>query len=102
MFLLTGVNIGCCTSTTDDLVVEVIDTAHADFVSNPDYPAFLPLPGTEIQFADASQGAASWYWDFGDGISGEGHHIAHSFTEVGVYYVTIGRKSYSGNVTLVR
>ena len=73
----------------DDLVVEVIDTAHADFVSNPDYPAFLPLPGTEIQFADASQGAASWYWDFGDGISGEGHHIAHSFTEEGVYYVTM-------------
>jgi gliding motility-associated-like protein len=86
---LEGVNTGGCLATNDDIVIVVVDTAHADFVSNPDYPAYLPLPGTEIQFDDASQGAVEWHWNFGDGISGEGHHVSHSFTEEGVYFVTL-------------
>lgn len=53
-----------------------------------------PFPDTTVDFSDASQGAASVRWDFGDPASGDanaatGATASHTFSAHGTYTVTM-------------
>ena len=40
-------------------------------------------------FTDLSIGATSWFWDFGDGTSSTSQNPSHSYTNTGLYNVTL-------------
>jgi len=46
-----------------------------------------PLPA--IEFTDQSQGAASWYWDFGDNTSSTDQNPLHTYNGAGTYFVCL-------------
>jgi gliding motility-associated-like protein len=87
--VLDGYNSGACKSASDTMFVTVIDTAHVNFTTEPDYPAFISLPNTTVQFTDQSFNGNQWYWNFGDGIHSEEVNPSHMFMEPGEYYVTL-------------
>ena len=42
-----------------------------------------------VEFSDASAGAVSWLWDFGDGNTSELQNPTHRYSQVGEYIVTL-------------
>jgi PKD repeat protein len=55
--------------------------------SLPDF-TLTPLSGCaplNVQFADASQGAVSWQWYFGDGTSVNGQNVSHVYADSGSF-----------------
>ncbi|MDF7798608.1 PKD domain-containing protein [Pontiellaceae bacterium B1224] len=64
-------------------------------------PEFGSIP-LEVVF-DGSSSVSSgsitnYYWDFGDGTTGEGISVAHSYTETNIYTVTLTVTDDSGNM----
>jgi len=56
-----------------------------------------------VKFTDTSVGAASWSWDFGDGLTSAEQNPTHRFKEVGSYNVTLTVKdSSSGSSIMTR
>ncbi|MGB3548232.1 MAG: PKD domain-containing protein [Saprospiraceae bacterium] len=45
--------------------------------------------GQATDFFDASSGAASWYWEFGDGGTATAQHPSHTYLAPGIYNVTL-------------
>jgi PKD repeat protein len=45
--------------------------------------------GSNVQFADSSSSADSWYWDFGDGYYSDHQNPVHSYMEPGKYYACL-------------
>ncbi|MEM7038709.1 MAG: PKD domain-containing protein, partial [Bacteroidota bacterium] len=86
---LTGVNLGGCDATASDIVVNVTDPAAAAFITNPEFPATLPLPAGTVAFTDQSFNAMSWLWDFGDGTKIETQNPVHLYTSPGEYFATL-------------
>lgn len=63
-----------------------------------------PFAGQPVQFTDASTGATSWSWDFGDPSSGFANRSsspnpAHVFVAPGTYAVTLTAASGVGSAT---
>jgi PGF-pre-PGF domain-containing protein len=56
----------------------------ADFSASPT-SGYAPL---SVQFTDASQNAAGWSWDFGDGTNSTVQSPAHTYNTVGTYTIT--------------
>ncbi|MCB9231901.1 MAG: PKD domain-containing protein [Bacteroidia bacterium] len=98
---LTGYSAGNCDATASTTVVLVQDTATADFSSNPNHPASLPLPNSSVQFTDLSVGASSWFWDFGDGFTSSVENPGHMYAAPGEYWVTLSVTNANGCVTEV-
>ena len=61
------------------------DAPVADFTANIT-SGELPLA---VQFTDASTGAASWAWNFGDGATSAEQNPVHVYTAAGVYTVNL-------------
>ncbi len=64
--------------------------ALADFFTNPAFPE----PGQAVRFTDISRPAAgdravSWTWRMADGFESRDQHMTRSFTEEGIYRVTL-------------
>ncbi|MFO8132800.1 MAG: PKD domain-containing protein [Thermoplasmatota archaeon] len=62
----------------------------AAFSVTPEYP----LPGQDITFdgaasSDGDGSISDWHWDFGDGSSGTGEQVEHSYTSPGNYTVAL-------------
>jgi PKD repeat protein len=58
----------------------------------PDFTAdtTLCMPGETIQFTDLSLGApATWFWQFGDGLTSSIQHPTHSYANPGEYTVSL-------------
>jgi len=86
---LTGVAEGGCTHTADDFTITVLEPVQAEFSSDPEAPAQLPLPGGLVQFFNQSTNAVSYVWDFGDGNAASTVNASHAFLGPGTYYVTL-------------
>lgn len=52
------------------------------------YDPSQPAPAT-VTFTDITPGATTSTWDFGDGSSGAGTPVTHTFTSAGTYLVTL-------------
>jgi PKD repeat protein len=68
--------------------------------------AFTPTSTTipisaAVVFTDTSttdgSAIASWNWDFGDGATGTGSVVSHTFTAIGTYTVTLSVSDVCGN-----
>ncbi len=80
---LTAINNGCAKSAT------LVDYVHikppiADFVINANCANTL-----EFHFADASIGAETWFWDFGDGATSTEQNPTHAYADYGTYRVKL-------------
>lgn len=67
----------------------------AAFTANP-VEGFAPLV---VQFTDESSGAEEWLWDFGDGTTSTEQNPVHTYTEAGVYNVSLTVTNGSGEDT---
>jgi PKD repeat protein len=65
----------------------------ADFTFAP----AAPMAGDNVQFTDASTGATSWNWTFGDGGSSVAQNPAHLYTTAGDYTVTLVAHNADGS-----
>jgi PKD repeat protein len=79
----------CISSFT--MTVQVFDFQQPDC-----YADFFPFPGPApltYDFIDYSYSfndpIDSWEWDFGDGETGEGPAVTHTYSEAGIYVVTL-------------
>ena len=79
---------GCNKATNDnaDLSSNEVDLTNAvvKFAEVP--PASMPY---EVQFVNVSDKGVSYFWDFGDGNTSEEREPTYTFTEPGVYCVTL-------------
>ena len=68
------------------LNISISSGISADFVWYP----LVPKPKQKVTFQDRSTGNPdSWYWNFGDGTTGVGKNIEHTYEEGGRYSVTL-------------
>ncbi|TNF28118.1 MAG: T9SS type A sorting domain-containing protein, partial [Bacteroidetes bacterium] len=59
----------------------------ANFTWYPDSLLGSPLPA--VAFSDLSQGAASWFWDFGDNTFSTAQNPLHAYNSTGLYLVCL-------------
>jgi PKD repeat protein len=79
---ITGDKVGQCSNThTDDVLIKVIEAPQAVFEA----PARAPQAAAVKFDASASTPDAHYQWDFGDGNTGEGLHVEHSYAQAGRY-----------------
>ena len=57
--------------------------------SDPTYEDSILFAQRNVQFFNQSIGAATWFWDFGDGSTSDLENPTHLFAETGVYEVTL-------------
>jgi PKD repeat protein len=71
----------------------VINYPVADFTFSPTNP----VVGDKVTFTSTSTGSISSYdWSFGDGATGSGGSVSHSYTTAGTYTVTLTIKDVRG------
>ncbi len=74
----------------------------SDFVPVPEFEA-SPVTGTApltVIFRDTSQHLpTNWHWTFGDGATGTGQTVVHTYTEPGSYSVTLAIQNPAGRFT---
>ena len=86
---LTAIGERGCEATNTDVQVEVRDTVSAAFTSSPVENELLYLPVAEVSLTDASPNAVQWFWDFGDGSFSTDQNPSYTYTEAGVYGITL-------------
>ncbi len=90
---------GCRKDTSRIDYIEVYPAPVASFYANPSTTSILD---PNINFFNTSQGATSYYWDFGDPAATNGSNNSaatdpsHSYTFVGPYYVHLIATSLKG------
>lgn len=72
-------------NSADNGMIVIPPSLTADFTATPTIGT-APLL---VQFDDLSQGATEWYWDFGDGDTSTVQNPTHTYTQIGVYDVTL-------------
>ncbi|MCD4679632.1 MAG: PKD domain-containing protein [Bacteroidales bacterium] len=77
-------NNGCMDSETVNVSSNSVPII-AEFVANPTYTNI----GNIVEFLDLSNSATSWSWDFGDGNTSTQQNLAHSYSSLGSYTVTL-------------
>ncbi|MBK9637895.1 MAG: PKD domain-containing protein [Bacteroidetes bacterium] len=86
-------NYGCQNDTTKYKYVTVYELPTASFINEPNDPSmFVPV----VSFLDKSVNAIQWWWNFGDSTTSELQFPQHSFTQVGVYTITLIVESTEG------
>ena len=77
--------------------VSAADVPSTSFTSN----ATNGSAALSVQFSDTSTGSpASWYWNFGDGISSTEQNPVHNYTKAGKYTVNLtATNGYGSNTT---
>lgn len=74
----------------------------SDYVPVPEFAA-SPLTGTApltVTFRDTSEHLpTNWHWTFGDGATGTGQTVMHTYTEPGSYSVTLAIENPAGRFT---
>ncbi|MCB0808992.1 MAG: gliding motility-associated C-terminal domain-containing protein [Flavobacteriales bacterium] len=79
-----------CTGTSAPVNVLSAPDPTASFTVSPPSPS---VPGSTVQFTDASTGNGAsltdWSWDFGDGTTGSGQLVDHTYDLPGIYTITL-------------
>lgn len=76
--------------------------SESDFAPVPEFEA-SPVTGTApltVTFRDSSKNLpTNWHWKFGDGATGTGQTVMHTYTEPGTYSVTLAIENPAGKFT---
>nr|WP_298930232.1 PKD domain-containing protein [uncultured Allomuricauda sp.] len=81
-------------STTLEQSIEILAPVTADFTSQVDAGDYRTFT-----FMDASEGAETLLWEFGDGFQFTGMDPSHTYAEDGIYTVTLTATSITGNIS---
>lgn len=98
---LTVVAPGGCSEEIQTIDIVVSEPPVAEFGSNPDFPAQMSLPNTQVVFNNLSQHGVEWTWDFGDGIITSEFNPSHTYSAPGAYFVTLTVANVEGCVAEV-
>jgi gliding motility-associated-like protein len=98
---LTVSGAGMCNDRVEGMIISVHDTAHVNFTSNPEFPASMAFPNTEVTFKDFTVNGDEWHWSFGDGTSSEEINPVHQYLDEGTYFVTLSVMNDLGCVSTV-
>lgn len=82
-------------STTLTQTIEILAPVSAAFTSQVDSDDYQTY-----SFMDASTGAASLLWEFGDGFQFTGMNPTHTYDQDGIYTVTLTATSITGNISV--
>ncbi len=82
-------------STTLTQTINILAPVSAAFTSQVD-----PNDYQTYSFMDASTGAASLLWEFGDGFQFTGMNPTHTYDQDGIYTVTLTATSITGNISV--
>lgn len=89
-------NHGCTNNKTINNVVEVIPGVTASFDADKTFICFEPDPVKLINSSTPGEGALSYTWDFGDGVTSSEKDPTHSFNKKGIYSVRLSVESTTG------
>lgn len=84
---------GCSASFAIPSAVTVFPKPVAQFTAAPTSSCDTPLT---VQFTDGSTNATSWNWEFGDGNTSNAQNPSHTYTNAGLYTVTLFVGSANG------
>ncbi len=79
-------NFGCTKSRIYINMINVYSNPIADFMAS---RQFVSIMNPEVSFNDKSVDAASWLWDFGFGVMSSEQNPTITFTDTGVYIVSL-------------
>lgn len=89
----------CDNSDTDELTVTIMPGPTAQIDSPDAVPVGAPLTFDASASTSPLGSMTSWQWDFGDGTSGEGQTVTHTYVEPGRYRVSL-RIAAQGNSSI--
>jgi gliding motility-associated-like protein len=84
---------GCTDSITRPADIIFFPLAEAKFSAD---PVFSNVFNAKVTFADESEYAVSWMWEFGDGITSFDQNPVHYYNEVGEYVVRLTVQNIAG------
>ena len=84
-----GVSADGCEGIADQITVEVLEPALAEFITDPESGQTIVAEDLTVSFIDQSQGAISYEWLFGDGDSASVANPTHTFEREGIYEVVL-------------
>ena len=96
---LIATNMNGSDTTTVQTMIEVGEGPEADFTA--------AIMGNTVQFTDASDGASSWSWTFGDGAVSSEQNPVHTYAQTGNFSVTLvvtnecGTATYSEQIAIL-
>ena len=94
-------DLGQSASTSRSVIVSASSTQLvADFTFSPTDPT-ISIGTNTVRFGatDSSPSATEWAWDFGDGSSGSGQKVSHTFTRAGSWVVRLTVTDSSGRTS---
>jgi gliding motility-associated-like protein len=86
-------------SITKSQIIEVFESPFAQFAIK---PSLVEIPGGKVFTNNQSTGAASYWWDFGDGTTSDLFEPNHEYTAVGTYTITLVASNDNGCVDTAR
>ncbi len=99
-FTTGGIEITTDMTTTLDIQLQPCHILGPEFTFTPE----APISGEPVTFTGsidpASVGEVSYAWDFGDGHSGIGAQVAHTYTVSDTYTVTMTASNCAGSVSI--
>jgi PKD repeat protein len=93
--LIVTDSLGCSDTLVKPAFVQTVNPA-ANYITPPTTIGCAPLT---TQFTDATAGATSWLWDFGDGTTSNLQNPVHSYSTPGLYTVSLTTTSAGGGCT---
>ncbi len=88
-------SLGCPDTLTKNSFIQTINPV-ANYIPPPTTVGCAPLT---TQFTDATVGSTSWTWDFGDGNISTLQNPVHSYSNPGIYTVSLTSTSAGGGCT---
>jgi gliding motility-associated-like protein len=94
-----AVHTGGCLAEAAPLEVVVSAAAAPHIVAEPSAPAIFYLPNATLLLQDIGTASSAWNWDFGDGQQAQGAVVGHTFSQPGIYFVTLRSHNAEGCLT---
>jgi gliding motility-associated-like protein len=85
----TATGPGGCSASAAPRQIRVYPRGTAAFAAEPPMGTRISLPDAAVAFSDLSQGAVSYFWDFGDSSYSQAPSPVHLYQEAGEYAVTL-------------
>ena len=78
---------GCATTESSENCIDIYDVPDVSFINQ--NPTGCTIPHTVSFFESTANVVDTWFWDFGDGATSTSSDTIHTYTEFGIYPVTL-------------